>query len=131
LCIDDFSSGDWSQSIGSLNTWFTGFQSGTMLGGWRTTSIISNSNPDDMPLEANIRGTSRRLALSSGAHAGTRLDLYYGFRPDSTGTIPVVNPLRLDLSRYDRLRVSVGYNDLGVNPMLQVVTSSGVLLDVC
>ena len=106
MIIDDFTSG--SHTIPLTSGTDRSAQSGSMLGGNRTTWLWINSHYGH---PGSLTIGSSRLILSTGAYVHHRLEVAYGYNMDFSFT-----PLPADvLSGHERFRVNFESNDLPLN----------------
>jgi len=124
LTLDDFSSGPYKKRLAGGQDVAT--QAGTMIGGDRLTVFsvcqakpCGLQNPFGQAGAFQIRAKTKfappALIYSAGYKVFPRLDVEYGAN----------TPLQLDLSRYDRLRITFDGSDLVVNFNIVVFTPSG------
>jgi hypothetical protein len=124
--IDDFSSGIDDVTIKSgLNL---KYQSGTMLGGGRSTHLITIFNPQNQPAHLDI--TNGYLNLSVGAEQYLRLEVTYGVQPDGSGdgiNVPLTDSGVGDFSSMgSAFRTNFRFRDnMLINFNIVVYTASG------
>lgn len=126
LLIDDFSTGPYQKAIKSGTD--TNFQSGSMIGGSRETSFFAcvptncgKWNPFGQASSFEVRGktkTTPSALIFNGAYKSQAyLGVLYGFSA----------PMTIDLSSYDRFRVTFDSADQGVNFNIVVWSNGGAL----
>jgi hypothetical protein len=106
IVIDDFTSGKYTFTAPTGHEKNSLAQQGTMRGGWRRTSILSQANPRNQPFHADIAaqgidvGTGL-LHLTVGTRSIVHLELHYGWGNGTTAS-----PLKLDLTQFTKLRIN-------------------------
>jgi len=136
LTLDDFSTGAYRKTLPTSNAGSDiNLQKGAMIGGERETQFLACHHIPCTTAENQFGQTSgfqvrpskktgvpSALIFSAGYKMFPRLDVFYGVNGGIT-------PLHLDLTRYDRLRVSYDGLNSVVNFNLELFspTGSGIL----
>lgn len=133
LTIDDFSTGHYKKTLPTkTDVVDINVQKGTMLGGERETQFLvchqvpctAAENEFGQTASFEMRpsktpGVFSALVFDGGYKTFPRLDVFYGING------PNVVPLHLDLTPYDRLRVSFDGLNSVVNFNLQLYSPTG------
>jgi hypothetical protein len=133
LTLDDFSTGHYKKTLPAKTSAIDiHVATGNMIGGFRETQFLMchqvpcTTGEDEFDVSSAFQvGSSKRpgvpsaLVFSAGYKALPRLDVFYGIDG------PDIVPLHLNLTPYDRLRVSFdGLNSI-VNFNLQLYSPTG------
>lgn len=117
ILIDDFSTGNTSQSINSGNAFF--FQSGTMIGGDRVTDLFVQSNAFGLSVSVDVQTGVLSFTSQSGVDGAASIG--YGFADVSGVTF---DDLNADLSSQTQFLAEVISNDLPAALTMRVRSST-------
>ena len=126
LLLDDFSTGPYEKTLKSGTD--TNSQSGSMIGGSRQTSFFACvptncgkwnpfGQPSSFQVRAKTKTTPSALIFNGAYKSQADLAVSYGYSA----------PMTLDLSTYDRLRVTFDSADQAVNFNIIVWSNGGAL----
>jgi len=116
VLIDDFGSGGFDQTLAITgHTPWVGYQSGTMIGGWREVVVETFEAPAAGDTRVGV-GSDGTLAVSSAADVAHLVAETYGKTPAGNA------PLGLDLSAEDRIRVRFSDNQSPFDQLNFVIT---------
>lgn len=121
LVLDDFTTGAYAKRLHCGD--HSAFRNGTMVGGVRNTFFFvpcdGGANPFDQTASLEILKDGP-LAFGAGIRVFHRVEVLYGFDKGSA-----FDPLNLDLSGFDRLRVKFDSSDLVLNFNVVVFMQDG------
>jgi hypothetical protein len=122
LMFDNFNTGPYSRTIQSGADFAV--QTGTMIGGFRATTMMVERNPFDEDFSMEIgRGLN---VVSSGVGLDGMITLGYGYESDGSGGFRRRDlNFNTDVEMIDRFTLDFLRNDLAMNVVIRVDSNSG------